>query len=289
MPRCSGSRFPFGGLTAEQLEALGRVVRDYVPLGKGHITTRENIQLHFIPLENTPEVMRVIGEAGLSTREACGNTVRNVTSCPMAGVCQGEIFDVTPYVGAFARYFLRHPFTQTLPRKFKVAFSGCPTDCAITGIHDLGFLAQTRSENGQQSRGFRIVTGGGLSILPRVAYTLYDFVPISDYLKVSEAGDPHLPPLGRAPKEQDEGPDQVPHRPHRNRRLPGNDRRGTAATLDPGAHRPGALSLSGGRVRQRPRRPPPISNSPTGTTGPFTTGGTPTSYPKGRRAITPSS
>ena len=180
-------KIPFGGLTAEQLEALGRVVRDYVPLGKGHITTRENIQLHFIPLENTPEVMRVIGEAGLSTREACGNTVRNVTSCPMAGVCQGEIFDVTPYVGAFARYFLRHPFTQTLPRKFKVAFSGCPTDCAITGIHDLGFLAQTRSENGQQSRGFRIVTGGGLSILPRVAYTLYDFVPISDYLKVSEA------------------------------------------------------------------------------------------------------
>ncbi|MBI2880527.1 MAG: nitrite/sulfite reductase, partial [Candidatus Tectomicrobia bacterium] len=180
-------KIPSGCLTADQLEALGTVARDYTPLGKGHITTRENIQFHFIDLEDTSHLMRLIGEAGLTTREACGNTVRNVANCPLAGVCKDEVFDTSPYAGAFARYFLRHPLTQNLPRKFKVAFSGCATDCAITGIHDLGFLAGVRSENGEEVRGFRIVTGGGLSILPRVAYTLYDFVPVSDYLRVSEA------------------------------------------------------------------------------------------------------
>ncbi|MFQ5693070.1 MAG: nitrite/sulfite reductase, partial [Nitrospinota bacterium] len=180
-------KIPYGRLTAEQLEALGKVARDFAPLGKGHITTRENIQFHFIPLADTPQVMRLIGEAGLTTREACGNTVRNVTGCPLAGVCRDEVFDISPYAAAFARYFLRHPLTQNMPRKFKVAFSGCATDCAITGIHDLGFLARVREENGEAVRGFRVVSGGGLSILPRVGYTLYDFVPVSDFLRVSEA------------------------------------------------------------------------------------------------------
>ncbi len=105
----------------------------------------------------------------------------------MAGVCKGEAFDTSPYAAAFVRYFLRHPLTQNMPRKFKVAFSGCASDCAITGIHDLGFLAQVQNENGREVQGFRILSGGGLSILPRVAYTLYDFVPTSDYLRVSEA------------------------------------------------------------------------------------------------------
>ncbi|MFQ5915660.1 MAG: nitrite/sulfite reductase, partial [Nitrospinota bacterium] len=180
-------KIPYGRVTADQLVALGNVARDYTPLGKGHITTRENIQFHFIKMEDTPHLMRLIGEAGLSTREACGNTVRNVTGCPLAGVCMDEVFDTSPYAAAFARYFLRHPLTQNLPRKFKVAFSGCATDCTVTGIHDLGFLAEVRSENGREVRGFTVVSGGGLSILPRVAYTLYDFVPVSDYLRVSEA------------------------------------------------------------------------------------------------------
>ena len=180
-------KIPYGRLTADQLDVLGAVARDYAPLGKGHITTRENFQFHFMKLEDTPSIMRLLGNAGLTTREACGNTVRNVTGCPLAGVCKDEAFDTSPYAAAFARYFLRHPLTQNMPRKFKVAFSGCGSDCAVTGIHDLGFLAEVRDENGRKTPGFRIVSGGGLSILPRVAYTLYEFVPVSDFLRVSEA------------------------------------------------------------------------------------------------------
>ena len=113
---------PFGGINADQMDALGILSEKFAPLGKGHVTTRENFQFHHIPLENTPEIMRLIGDVGLSTREACGNTVRNVTGSPMAGVNPDEPFDVTPYAAAYARYFVRHPFTQSLPRKFKTSF-----------------------------------------------------------------------------------------------------------------------------------------------------------------------
>jgi sulfite reductase beta subunit-like hemoprotein len=176
-------KVPFGGLTADQLDALGVFAARYAPLNKGHVTTRENFQFHHISLDDTPAIMRLIGDAGLSTREACGNTVRNVTGCPEAGVCVNEPFDVTPYAAAFVRYFVRHPFTQSLPRKFKVAFSCCDDDCAITPIHDLGFLP--RIVNGQKS--FTVMSGGGTSILPRIGEILYDFVPLDEYLKVSEA------------------------------------------------------------------------------------------------------
>lgn len=176
-------KVPFGGLTADQLDALGNAAASYAPLNKGHVTTRENFQFHHIKLEDTPDFMRVIGEVGLTTREACGNTVRNVTGCPLAGVCADEPFDVTPYAAAYARYFVRHPFTQGLPRKFKTAFSGCESDCAITGIHDMGFIP--RIVDGE--RGFKVLTGGGTSIMPRVAPTLYDFVSTENYLKVTEA------------------------------------------------------------------------------------------------------
>lgn len=132
--------------------------------------------------------MRLLGEVGLTTREACGNTVRNVTGCPEAGVASDEPFYVSPYAAAFVRWFVRHPLTQTLPRKFKVAFASCARDCVVTGIHDLGFIPRIISdENGEQRKGFRIVTGGGTSIMPRIAYTLFDFVPMEEYLKVSEA------------------------------------------------------------------------------------------------------
>ena len=174
---------PFGGLTADQLDALGEFAGRYAPLNKGHVTTRENFQFHHIKLEDTPAIMRLIGDAGLSTREACGNTVRNVTGCPLAGVCAEEPFDVTPYAAAYSRYFVRHPFTQALPRKFKTAFSGCDKDCAITAIHDMGFIP--RIVDGK--RGFKMVTGGGTSIMARIAPTLYEFVPVEDYLKVTEA------------------------------------------------------------------------------------------------------
>jgi len=180
-------KIPFGGLTADQLETLGSVARDYAPLKKGHVTTRENIQFHFVKLERATEVLRILGEVGLTTREACGNTVRNVTGCPLAGVCREQVFDATPYAGAFARYFVRKPFVQDLPRKFKVAFSSCASDCAVAGIHDLGFIPEIREEGGRPIKGFRILAGGGLATFPKVAQTLYEFVPVSEFLRVSEA------------------------------------------------------------------------------------------------------
>ncbi|MBM3944430.1 MAG: nitrite/sulfite reductase [SAR202 cluster bacterium] len=174
---------PFGGLTADQLDAFGEFAKLYTPLRKGHVTTRENIQFHHVKLEDAAKGLRVLADAGLSTREACGNTVRNVTGCAMAGVCGDEPFDVTPYAAAYARFFVRHPFTQALPRKLKTAFSGCAKDCAITPIHDVGFLPKV--QNGR--KGFKMVVGGGTSIMPRVAPTLYEFVPVEEFLKVTEA------------------------------------------------------------------------------------------------------
>ncbi len=176
-------KIPFGGMTADQLDMVGKIVADYAPLNKGHVTTRENIQLHHIPLDDAAQIMRMLASVGLTTREACGNTVRNVTGCEIAGVCALEPFDVTPYAAAYSRYFVRHPFTQSMPRKIKTAFSGCSRDCAITGIHDVGFLPVIK--DGQ--RGFKMMMGGGTSIMPRIAPTLYEFVPSDEYLKVTEA------------------------------------------------------------------------------------------------------
>ncbi len=182
-------KIPLGCLTAEQVEVLGRLVVEYAPLLKGHFTTRENLQLHHIPMEKTPEMMRLLGTVGLTTREACGNTVRNVVGCPLAGVCPEEVFDATPYGAAFARYFVRRDFTQNLPRKFKVAFTGCREDHAITRMHDMGFAGFVRWDNGRPVRGFRIVVGGGTSIEPLLAKELYGFVSADDgaYLRVAEA------------------------------------------------------------------------------------------------------
>ena len=176
-------KIPFGGMTADQLDMMGKIVAEYAPLNKGHVTTRENIQLHHIPLPDSPTIMRMLASVGLTTREACGNTVRNVTGCEIAGVCSLEPFDVTPYAAAYSRYFVRHPFTQSMPRKIKTAFSGCSRDCAITGIHDVGFLPVIK--DGQ--KGFKMMMGGGTSIMPRIAPTLYEFVPADEYLKVTEA------------------------------------------------------------------------------------------------------
>ncbi len=174
---------PFGGVNADQLDALGIMAEKYAPLKKGHVTTRENFQFHHIRLDDGAAIMRLIGDVGLSTREACGNTVRNVTGCASAGVCMNEPFDVSPYAAAYARYFVRHPFSQSLPRKIKSAFSGCNSDCAITPIHDIGFLP--RIQDGK--KGFKMVVGGGTSIMPRIAPTLYEFVPVEEYLKMTEA------------------------------------------------------------------------------------------------------
>ncbi|MGI8422647.1 MAG: nitrite/sulfite reductase, partial [Chloroflexota bacterium] len=176
-------KLPFGGVTPEQMEAFGEVAERFTPLRKGHITTRQNFQFHHIPLKKAAEALSVMGKAGLSTREACGNTVRNVTGDPWAGVSADEPFDPTPWAGAFARYWLRNPLSQLLPRKFKVAFSASDADRAITGLHDLGFIPRVRDG----VKGFEMRTGGGLSIMPRNALVLREFVPMDEYLKVSEA------------------------------------------------------------------------------------------------------
>jgi sulfite reductase (ferredoxin) len=178
-------KLPMGGITPEQLEAFADVIETYVPLKKGHITTRQNIQMHHVPLDDAAKLIRELSDAGLSSREGCGNTVRNVTGDPWAGVAPDELFDLTPYAGAYVRYFVRHPTTQLMPRKVKTAFDASPEDRALTGIHDIAFIARER--DGQ--RGVEVRVGGGTSIMPRVAPTLYDFVGLDDgeYLEVAEA------------------------------------------------------------------------------------------------------
>jgi sulfite reductase beta subunit-like hemoprotein len=178
-------KLPFGGVSPEQMEAFASVVEQYAPLNKGHITTRQNIQIHHIPLPDAAKAIRELSDAGLSSREGCGNTIRNVTGDPWAGVAADEVFDPTPYAGAYVRYFVRHPTTQLMPRKIKTSFTGSDADRAISGIHDIAFLARERDG----VRGFEIRVGGGTSIMARVAPTLYEFVEADngDYLKVAEA------------------------------------------------------------------------------------------------------
>ncbi|HCI86504.1 MAG TPA: hypothetical protein DHV68_06625, partial [Dehalococcoidia bacterium] len=176
-------KLPFGGVTSDQMEVLGEASEKYAPLKKGHLTTRENVQYHHVPLGETTDLLRMLGDAGMSTREACGNVVRNVVAAPSAGVSKDEVFDVTPYAAAYARYFLRHPTTQNMPRKSKVAFSGSEKDEAMILMHDVGMLA--RIQDGE--RGFKIVVGGGLSTRPMMAETLREFVPAEELLKNCEA------------------------------------------------------------------------------------------------------
>jgi sulfite reductase (ferredoxin) len=178
-------KLPWGGVSPDQMDAFASVIERYAPLKKGHITTRQNIQIHHVPLRDAAALIREISDAGLSSREGCGNTVRNVTADPWAGICHDELWDPTPYVGAYVRYFVRHPTTQLMPRKVKTAFTGSDTDRALTGIHDIAFIARERDG----VRGFEIRVGGGTSIMPRVAPTLVDFVTAEDgeYLKWAEA------------------------------------------------------------------------------------------------------
>lgn len=176
-------KVPHGTLTAEQADVLGDIAKDFTPRNVGHVTTRQDIQYHYVKLEDVPEVMRIMARAGLTTREACGNTVRNVTADHMSGVCQDTVFDITPYAEATARFFLRHPICQRLPRKFKIAFSACEHDHGLVPIHDLGATAVIR--DGQ--RGFRIAIGGGLGAAPFIAQVLDEFVLEADLLRVIEA------------------------------------------------------------------------------------------------------
>jgi sulfite reductase (ferredoxin) len=176
-------KIPFGGITANQLRRVAELADRYAT-GVGHVTTRQDIQLHFVELKDVPTIMRGLAEVGLTTREACANTVRNVTACHLAGVCQGEVFDVTPYTKTVAYHLLRNPLNQSLPRKFKIAFSGCKHDCALTPIHDIGLLAVKRADG---VIGFRMVAGGGLGSAPRVAQLLREFTPMEELIPSIEA------------------------------------------------------------------------------------------------------
>src|SRR3954453_10904310 len=183
-------KLPFGGITPEQMEAFADAIERYAPLNKGHITTRQNIQIHHIPLRDAAEFIRMVGDDNLSSREGCGNTMRNVTGDPWAGVSEGELFDPTPYAGAYVRYFVRHPTTQGMPRKVKTAFDASAEGRAISEIHDVAFRAKVKHVEGRgEVRGVEMLVGGGTSIMPRIAPVLYDFLELDngEYLKKTEA------------------------------------------------------------------------------------------------------
>ena len=179
-------KIPQGILDGAQLQAVADVSEKY-SRGFAHITTRQNIQLHFVRLHDVELAMRHLASAGLTTREACGNSVRNITACPCAGVAADEAFDVTPYAEALTRYLLRHPLSSTLPRKFKIAFEGCAEDHAVTAINDIGWRALVRVIDGVAVRGFRVTVGGGTATLPKSGEQLYEFLPAGQMLEVAEA------------------------------------------------------------------------------------------------------
>lgn len=187
-PGMSRIKIPFGRLSAAQLEALADVAEEYSDRIL-HVTTRQDIQLHFVHIEDTPDMMRRLGAVGITTREACGNTVRNVTACPLAGVCQEETFDVSPYAEAMTRFLLGHDDTQDFGRKFKVAFSGCKDNpCGLTSFHDLGAIARVRTAaDGTRERGFEVYVGGGLGSVPQAAWLFDEFVPEAELLPLAQA------------------------------------------------------------------------------------------------------
>src|SRR3954451_19156240 len=176
-------KIPQGILTSSQLDALADVGEGY-SRGFGHITTRQNVQFHFVKLHDVEHAMHRLADAGLTTREACGNSVRNITACPYAGTAADERFDVTPYAEALTRYLLRHPLSSTLPRKFKIGFEGCAGDHIFLGINDLGFRAVTAPDG---SRGFRVTAGGGTAIMVTNAGVLHEFLPASEIFRAAEA------------------------------------------------------------------------------------------------------
>ena len=188
-------KLPGGVLTPAQLEVLGECVELYAgelptdgtlskaPEKVAHITTRQDIQANFVALENVVAFLRKLDKAGLTTREACGNTVRNITTCFLAGKCPAEHVDVTSHARKFAEYFLRHPLAQQFPRKFKATFSGCDTDCGLSGMHDIGFIATHKDGKA----GFKVWAAGGLSSQPVQAIQIEDFIEESEVLIVGEA------------------------------------------------------------------------------------------------------
>jgi len=180
-------KVPGGGLNAAQLETLAELAEEYSD-GIAHVTTRQDFQLHYVQIDDTPSLMRRLAAASVTTREACGNSVRNVTACPYAGVCRDEAFDITPYSRALSKFLLGHPDCQNFGRKFKPAFSGCSQHaCGLTSMHDLGLIAAKRIENGEEKRGFEMYVGGGLGTVPYQAKLFDSFVPAEELLPLTQA------------------------------------------------------------------------------------------------------
>ena len=180
-------KIPAGGLNADQLETLAELAEEYSD-GIAHVTTRQDFQLHYVHIEDTPSIMRRLAAASITTREACGNSVRNVTACPYAGVCPDELFDVTPYARALSKFLLGHPDCQNFGRKFKPSFSGCGQHaCGLASMHDLGLIAAQRTENGEQKIGFELYVGGGLGAVPYQAKLFDSFVPPEELLPLAQA------------------------------------------------------------------------------------------------------
>jgi sulfite reductase (ferredoxin) len=180
-------KVPWGGLLPDQLDLMADIA-DHYSRGWGHITTRQNVQFHFVQLERVPELMRLMGTVGLTSREACGDTVRNVQGCHLAGACPYEAIDVTPWAEATYQHFVRNPIAQRLPRKFKINFSGCATDCGQAMFNDVGVIGTTRTlDDGSVERGFRVFVAGGLGANPHPALALEEFTSREDLMPTIEA------------------------------------------------------------------------------------------------------
>ncbi len=176
-------KIPGGSINPAQLEAIADVLDIHSQNDTVHVTTRQDIQIHSVPLAETPSAMRILEKANLTTREACGNTVRNITACPMAGVCSREHVDVSVHLEGAVLHFLRNPLSQQMPRKFKISLSGCEADCAQAMIHDVGIVAV--SDEGRF--GFRVYAGGGLGHKPHEAIVVEPFIEEKELLIVMEA------------------------------------------------------------------------------------------------------
>jgi sulfite reductase (ferredoxin) len=180
-------KIPFGGVTPEQLETLADLSEEYAD-GVSHVTTRQDFQFHYVHINDTPALMRRLAAVGITTREACGNVVRNVTACPLAGICRDESFDVTPYAKSCSQFLMGHPDTQDFGRKVKVAFSGCRQHpCGLVTMHDMGAIAQTKMIDGKEKRGFAFYVGGGLGSVPYKAKLFDDFLPEEELLPIAQA------------------------------------------------------------------------------------------------------
>src|SRR5688572_23267789 len=168
-------KLPYGKMTLPQWNRIADVSDEY-STGNLHLTTRQDIQIHFVSLDRTPEMWAELEKDDVTIREACGNTVRNITASDIAGIDPDEPFDVTPYAHAMFEYFLRKPVNQEMGRKFKIAFSSSEKDTALVFMHDLGAIARTKIIDGKLERGFKIVVGGGLGAQPFLAITTHEFL-----------------------------------------------------------------------------------------------------------------